>query len=672
MKKYLILLIYCCLSPIISCKQDEISRLNSNLFQSEIYKNCKKDTKIQFLDSLDRVTNNFANDSILRSFLFDLSAEYYYQNDNKKSFAVCKKILGLSTTVKDTFSIAKAYSYIGDTYQITKKDSAYYYYHKSEKLYRNLNNRNQIGKMLFKKAYILFFEGNYIESEAEVSNALLYLKNCNDPEMLYTANSLLGLNFEKLEEYESALKYQYIAKSILKDIEGNNSNLEKQYIYRIESSINLSNVYEKKHQYDKSIQELQAVLSPILKEKWIQGYESVLGNLGYSMMKSGNIKGVEKLFNEALSSSKKNGTDEDVIYKLLNLGEFYFIVKDSVRSTSYLKQSLALAEKLKMGDQIKKSLQLLTQIDLENAAVYDKRYIAITDSLAKAQRISRNKYARIEYETAAVEEENKVLSTKINYILFGALLIIFALVLVLIYRYIQNQKREIEFRIAQQIAEEEIFELLKEYQLKLSITKELEQNRISKELHDGVMNKLYGARMQLGIWNESDTKEAKEKRLIYVDLLQEIEREIRSISHDLRNEIVDNQLDFMSLLYNMIQLQNEIGETVFVFETPNEIDWDTIDSVLKINLFRIVQECLLNATKHANAKECKVTITIVDNNLILQIQDDGIGFDMLATKPGIGLTNMQERAKTIKAQLSIRSTPHEGTFILMKVKIRSL
>ncbi len=657
---------------IISCKQDKISRLNSNLFQNEVYRKCKKESKIQYLDSLYRITNNFTNDSILKSFLFDLSAEYYYLNYNKKSFAVCKKILVLSAAVKDTFSIAKAYSYIGDTHQISQKDSAYYYYHKSEKLYRILNNRNQIGKMLFKKAYILFFEGNYIESEAEVSNALLYLKNCKDPEMLYAAYSLMGLNFEKMDEYESALKYLFIAKSILKDIKGNNSNLEKQYIYGIESSINISNVYEKKHQYDKSIQELQAVLSPILKEKWIQGYESVLGNLGYSMMKSGNIKGVEKLFNEALSSSKKNGTDEDVIYKLLNLGEFYFILKDSVRSTSYLKQSLALAEKLKMGEETKKSLQLLSQIDRENSAIYDKRYIAITDSLEKAQRISRNKYARIEYETATVEEENKVLNAKNTYILLGSLLIIFALVLVLIYRYIKNQKREIEFRISQQKAEEEIFELFKEYQLKLSITKELEQNRISKELHDGVMNRLYGARMQLGIWNESDTKEAKEKRLIYVDLLQEIELEIRSISHDLRSEIVDNHLDFMSLLLNLIQLQNEIGETVFVFETPSEIDWDIIDSVVKITLFRIVQECLLNVTKHANAKECRVTISIVENKLIMQIQDNGAGFDILATKQGIGLTNIQERAEKIKAQLTISSAPNVGTTILMKVKIGSL
>jgi signal transduction histidine kinase len=417
---------------------------------------------------------------------------------------------------------------------------------------------------------------------------------------------------------------------------------------------------------------LQAVLLPDLRENWIQGYASVIGNLGYSKMKNGNIKGVEKLFFEALSISKKNGTDEEVIYKLLNLGEYYAIQKDSLRSTAYLKQSLALAEKLKMGEEIKKSLKLLSQIDHENVAVYNKRYIAITDSLEKAQRISRNKYARIEFETAVVEDENKALSKQNNAILIGSFLTILALVLVLVYRYIKNQKNEIKFRKAQQKAEEEIFELLKENQLKLSLTKELEQNRISKELHDSVMNRLYGARMQLGILNENDSTEAKEKRLLYVDLLQEIEQEIRTISHDLRNDVLDNPFDFISLLNNLIQLQNEIGATRFSFESDDNIDWETIDSLVKITIYRIVQESLLNVTKHANAATCKVSISLDASHLVLQIIDDGVGFSSTIQKQGIGLTNMQDRANAIKAELKINSQGNQGTTIVMKVKIKTI
>lgn len=664
--------IYATVLIIFSCKKQEIINLNSSLFQNEIYKKSSSFQKIKYLDSLVINSTQNKNDSLYRKFLFDLSDEYYYNNENNKSHAITQRVLKLSLNAKDTLSITKAYSYIGDYHQISHKDSAYYYYQKAEKLNRLLNRNYQIGKMLFKKAYILFFEGNYIESEAQEANALLYLKNENDAEMLYAAYSLLGLNFEKLEEYEEALKYQLLAKNVINNINGSNSNNEKKYLYNIESSINIANIYEKKLQYDKSISLLTSILDSKLKKNRIKTYALIIGNLGYSKMKRGELNGVKDLFYEALEISKSKDSEASVAYKLLNIGEYYAIVKDTTSSIKYLNQSLQLAQKLKMGDEIKKSLQLLSQVDYKNATFYDKKYIAISDSLTKAQRINRNKYARIEYETSVVEDENKLLSTKNTYILIGSIVLILLLVSFIIYRYIKSQKREIEFRKAQQKAEEEIFDLLKEYQLKLSIAKELEQNRISKELHDSVMNKLYGARMQLGLLNEYNEEEIKEKRLVYVDLLQEIEQEIRTISHDLHTEINETQFDYTNLLSNLIQLQNEIGFTKFSIEIKPEITWDSIDSLIKITVFRIVQESLLNISKHANASTCHVSILLDDDHLVLEIKDDGIGFDLNATKQGIGLQNIQERAKTISAILEINSKPNKGTTIRLKAKIGSL
>ena len=646
--------------------------MNSSLFQTSSYKSNGTIEKIKYLDSLESNSTQNRNDSLYRKFLFDLSDEYYYNNENNKSYAISQRVLKLSLNAKDTVSIAKAYSYIGDYHQILHKDSAYYYYQKAEKLNRLLNRNYHIGKMLYKKGYILFFEGNYIESEVQVANALLYLKKENDVEMLYSAYSLLSLNFEKLEEFEEALKYQLLAKNIIKKIKDSDFNLEKKYLYSIESSINISYIFEKMNQYDRSIEELKLILTPELKQKWPLGYVSVVGNLGYSKMKKGIIKGVNNYFNEALNLSIKNNFENNKIYQLKNLGEYYAIVKDTTLSIKYLNQSLQLAQKLKMGDEIKKSLQLLSQVDYKNATFYDKKYIAISDSLTKAQRINRNKYARIEYETSVVEDENKLLSTKNTYILIGSIVLILLLVSFIIYRYIKSQKREIEFRKAQQKAEEEIFDLLKEYQLKLSIAKELEQNRISKELHDSVMNKLYGARMQLGLLNEYNEEEIKEKRLVYVDLLQEIEQEIRTISHDLHTEIDETQFDYTNLLSNLIQLQNEIRFTKFSIEIKPEITWDSIDSLIKITVFRIVQESLLNISKHANASTCHVSILLDDDHLVLEIKDDGIGFDLNATKQGIGLQNIQERAKTISAILEIISKPNKGTTIRLKAKIGSL
>lgn len=664
--------IYAPVLIMFSCKKQEIININSSLFQNEIYKKSSSFQKIKYLDSLVINSTKNKNDSLYRKFLFDLSDEYYYNNENNKSYAISQRVLKLSLNAKDTVSITKAYSYIGDYHQISHKDSAYYYYQKAEKLNRLLNRNYHIGKMLFKKAYILFFEGNYIESEAQVANALLYLKNENDAEMIYAAYSLLGLNFEKLEEYEEALKYQLLAKNVINNINGSNSNIEKKYLYNIESSINIANIYEKKLQYDKSISLLTSILDSKLKKNRIKTYALIIGNLGYSKMKRGELNGVKDLFYEALEISKSKDSEASVAYKLLNIGEYYAIVKDTTSSIKYLNQSLQLAQKLKMGDEIKKSLQLLSQVDYKNATFYDKKYIAISDSLTKAQRINRNKYARIEYETSVVEDENKLLSTKNTYILIASIVLILLLVSFIIYRYIKSQKREIEFRKAQQKAEEEIFDLLKEYQLKLSIAKELEQNRISKELHDSVMNKLYGARMQLGLLNEYNEEEIKEKRLVYVDLLQEIEQEIRTISHDLHTEINETQFDYTNLLSNLIHLQNEIGFTKFSIEIKPEITWDSIDSLIKITVFRIVQESLLNISKHANASTCHVSILLDDDHLVLEIKDDGIGFDLNATKQGIGLQNIQERAKTISAILEINSKPNKGTTIRLKAKIGSL
>lgn len=671
--KNLLNLFFCLLFFLLfSCNNENIRKTDSSFFKTDVYKKLNSFEKIEILDSLESISTQNRNDSIYRKFLFDLSDEYFYNSENKKSYTVTQKALRLSIITKDTISIAKAYSYIGDYHQISHKDSAYYYFQKAEKLNKLLNRNYHIGKMLFKKAYILFFEGNYIESEAQVASALLYLKKENDEEMLFAAYSLLGTNLEKLEEYQEALKYHLLAKNILKNIKNSDSNHENTYFHDIESSINISYIFEKMNQYDRSIEELELILTPKLKQKWPLGYVSVVGNLGYSKMKKGLINGADTYFKEALKISIKNNFVNNKIYQLKNLGEYYAIVKDTTTSIEYLNESLQLAQKLKMGEEIKKSLQLLSQVDYKNATVYDKKYIAISDSLTKAQRINRNKYARIEYETSVVEDENKLLSTKNTSILIGSIVLILILVSFIIYRYIKSQKREIEFRKSQQKAEEEIFDLLKEYQLKLSIAKELEQNRISKELHDSVMNKLYGARMQLGLLNEYNEEEIKEKRLVYVDLLQEIEQEIRTISHDLHTEINETQFDYSNLLTNLIHLQNEIGATNFSLEIEPEINWDSIDSLIKITVFRIVQESVLNISKHANASTCYITILVDDNHLVLEIKDDGIGFDLNATKQGIGLQNIQERAKTINANLEIISEPNEGTIIKLKAKIESL
>lgn len=621
--------------------------------------------KLLFLDSLHSYSISLKNDSIARKFLFNLSSEYYYLNKNEKSLAVCQKLLQLSEQAKDTTAIAKSYYYIGDSYEISHKDSAYYYYQKAEKLYSNQKNDLMIGKMQFNKAYLLFYEGNYIESEIMLSKALPLLKKRDDKKLLYAAYNLMGANFGKLEEFDNAIRYYMLAKVVLNDLIRSNNEFDKKNNLKIGLTGNLAEVYRKTGQYEKGIQEIKLVLNPNLKKEWPTYYATIIGNLGYTKLKSGNLAGVEKLLKEALAISLKTGNEASVIYKLNYLGEYYAVVHDTVKSIDYLKRSLQLAEKLHSSDDIKINLKLLSKIDYQNDSFYNKRHIVISDSLAKVQRNNRNKYARIEYETSTVEDENKLLSTKNLYLIISSFLIILVSGGVLTDRYIKNKKRELAHQKQHQKAEEEIFELLKDYQAKSNSIKLKEQNRISMELHDNVLNKLYGTRLQLGILNNSDALEVKEKRLGYVDLLQEIELEIRSISHDLHTDAVAINFDYIDLLNDLIQEKNELAVTRFSFYDTSELDWNTIDGLVKITIFRIVQEALLNVIKYAEASVCAVSLTKIKNNkLQLLIEDDGKGFENSSKEnDGIGLKNMQERARLAKAELTITSKLGEGTEI---------
>ena len=133
-----------------------------------------------------------------------------------------------------------------------------------------------------------------------ISDALQLLKKSNDIELIYSCYNLLGSNFEKLDEYDSSLKYYLLANSILPNLLKNDIDVSKANNYRVTSVINIATIYGKKEQYDSAKRELESIISPELIKNWPNLYAIVIGNLGYIKMKSGNLKGVEALFKQSL------------------------------------------------------------------------------------------------------------------------------------------------------------------------------------------------------------------------------------------------------------------------------------------------------------------------------------------------------------------------------------
>lgn len=412
--------------------------------------------------------------------------------------------------------------------------------------------------------------------------------------------------------------------------------------------------------------ELNSVLNTKLKNRWPKYYATVIGNLGYVKMKLGNLKEGEALLKEALNLSKQSGIESSIVYKLTNLGELYAIAKDTTQSIRFLKESLQLAEKLKSTDDVKINLQLLTSIDKANTSYYDKRYITVSDSLTKVQRKNRNKYARIEYETAVVEDANKELSSKNLYLIFGVVILVAALGV----RYVIGQRKEIAYRKQLQAAELELFDLMRSSQVALNSAREDEQNRIARELHDNVMNKLYGTRLQLGMLNSPSIPDVEVKRLEQIDVLQTIEQDIRAISHDLHTDVVASHFDYPVLLAQCVQQLSATTQTNLHLDCAAGIDWEAVSGLVKITLYRMVQEALSNVVKYAAATDCHITIGQPDaSSLLLRISDTGKGFDLATASSGIGLKNMRDRARLVKADFRIESVIGQGTLIECKFVI---
>jgi signal transduction histidine kinase len=312
-------------------------------------------------------------------------------------------------------------------------------------------------------------------------------------------------------------------------------------------------------------------------------------------------------------------------------------------------------------------LDFLSEVDKSNAAIYKTEYIRINDSIVKKQRENREKFARIEYETDKVEEKNKILTNKNLLLLLGLTISITILLIIIIIRSKISRKKEIKLIQQKKLADEELLNLTKEFQSGLIEARVEEQNKISKELHDGIVNKIYGIRMILGSLNNKDDEETQNKRFGYIKELQNLESEIRTLSHELNTDFSMSVEEFPFLIEQLIINKNEIGSTNFSSTIQSSIDWNQYSSVIKINLYRIIQELLLNVNKYAEAENCSLEVSELNKQLVIVLKDDGKGFSSTTETFGIGLKNCKERANSINAQINIQSTRNAGTVITIKL-----
>lgn len=204
-------------------------------------------------------------------------------------------------------------------------------------------------------------------------------------------------------------------------------------------------------------------------------------------------------------------------------------------------------------------------------------------------------------------------------------------------------------------------------QNKISEGRKREKQRISKELHDGVLGSLFGTRLSLGSLNTKHDESAISNRQNYIDRLKEIEEEIRSISHNLQSKVLKEEQVFTSLIEELLEIQSKAGNFNYAIQTQTDLDWDMVDGKVKINIYRILQEAIQNINKYADATEVLLTFNANQNHIKVTIEDDGVGFNVQKKSQGIGLSNMTSRVKDLQGTIKITSELSKGTLIEVTV-----
>jgi signal transduction histidine kinase len=500
-----------------------------------------------------------------------------------------------------------------------------------------------------------------------LTRAYTIFKDSEKKDKLYATLNQFGLVYNELKEYDKAVFYHTKALETVIEFKLQNKEHQEAVCYN-----NLGYLYLKQKNYIKAISNFEAALE----DKTIIDddpdlYALLIDNLAYSRLQSSNFEGLPNLFFEALKIREKLNDPTVVVGSYIHLSEYFHKINNNKESINYSELALKKARNSNIPNNVVLALKQASIVDKKNSFNYSNEYIKISDSLQIAERNSKDRFARIQLETDEIIEENQGLAEANRNMLYFFVVIFIIVVLLFVVRAQRARTRELLYKQAQQKANEDIYNLMMSQQAIIDESRSKEKKRLAQDLHDGVLGRMFGLRLNLDSLNSSNDEEAVQKRFELLNELKTIEQDIREISHDLNREkqvLINN---FVSIVHNLLEEQKNAFPAEVNYSIDENVNWDKIGNAIKINLYRILQEGLQNINKYANAKNISVAIKGDAENVYLKIKDDGVGFDVNKKSKGIGMQNMISRTHDCKGIIDITSKKDEGTKIVITIPIET-
>lgn len=208
---------------------------------------------------------------------------------------------------------------------------------------------------------------------------------------------------------------------------------------------------------------------------------------------------------------------------------------------------------------------------------------------------------------------------------------------------------------------------------RLEAAKEEERKEIARELHDDLGPALTAVVINLQLLGtEASADRARRRIEDSIDLVDRMVQQIRDLSLDLRPPLLD-EMGLVSALKGYLETQAE--RTGLEIEVRGDASCPDLAPEMEITAFRVAQEAVTNAIRHAAARKVTVSIRSVDGVLAILVEDDGKGFDARGTLLGpatgkyLGLLGMQERARMLGGELELDSTPGRGTRVRLQLPL---
>jgi len=362
------------------------------------------------------------------------------------------------------------------------------------------------------------------------------------------------------------------------------------------------------------------------------------------------------------------GVTDDYVY----YGDLYFAQQNFKLAIDNYKKGYNLSIKNNFVSLQKYCTEYLTKSylainDYKNAFNYKTLHQTLKDSTLNVKTNNKVAELQIEFETEKKEKEiaqqkEQLLKNELEIknknlmsIMLGSLLLLLIVISYGLYKRQQHKKKEFRNKLA--LKEAQTYNKLQDQRL-----------RISRDLHDNI-----GSQLTFIISSIDNlkflTKTSNEKLKAKLSEINEFANSTISQLRDTiwamnKNEI--NFDDLQSRVLAFIEKAKLVSPTIHFKYNSTVKSSIVLSSVKGMNIFRVIQESINNSLKYAKATEISINFSETEKKLLINISDNGIGFDINSVELGNGLENIQKRIQEINGKISIKSEINKGTSIQIK------